>query len=524
MDSNDSKIKNYNTKEKAQSTRKLTKNNIPRPLKNTKCDKKNILKRKLSLKKNDNILLNLFSNSQKSLNKEVIQTNSNDYNKTSYPSSKNINNNFPKRKLTRAKTSFQKCEENEKGGISKTKRKKIKNLQLLIKLVDENEKIENEYCTNREFLKDYRDKMKFEKNKSDIHLYIPCITYNKNNIYFKKQYSMIKKKFNCTKNNSHKYIPTFSLDRNNNNTFRFIYENNILFNKNFPKENSKYESSISLQKISKNKKNINIRKNKKANTFNLQISPYLINNNKFKKSITPREDSENNLYNNYNFSYTNSFNFNTELNMNNYNKIKQKIINNYSYSVKALSKSKSKEKIRKGKFIPLVNEIIKESSKIEKELKNNYKNSKDKDKNEKDKKKKINEIKNLTKRRKINIEALRKKLNLDKNYFEGNKKNNYFDIYDILIKNTNKMKKIVPKNGLNIIKEAANKIIYEDKKLHKDIIYYNNKLLGQFKENKKDKIFFKILEKQKQIENEIIGKPNNKKEQIIQQLKDDISE
>jgi hypothetical protein len=303
--------------------------------------------------------------------------------------------------------------------------------------------------------------------------------------------------------------------------------NNFLFNKNFPIENSKFESSISLQKIlaDRNMK-INARKKRKSNTYNLSISPYLVNNNKFNKQIIQREDSETNLFNNYNSSYMNSFNFNTELQNKYYYKKKDKIINNYSYSVKALTNSisRSKEKVKKNKIIPLVNEIIKESSKIEKDLKNNYKNSKEEEKKEKDQKKIIKEVKHLTKRRKINIDALRKKLNLEKHYFDTNKRNNYFDINDILIKNTNKMKKIVPKDGLNIIKETANKILYEDKKLHKDIIYYNNKLLGQFKENKRDKILNKILEKQKEIEKEIIGNPHNKNEQILQLLKDDILE
>ena len=117
---------------------------------------------------------------------------------------------------------------------------------------------------------------------------------------------------------------------------------------------------------------------------------------------------------------------------------------------------------------------------------------------------------------------LRKRLNLNQKDFDINKKNNYFDIYDILIKNTNKMKKIVPKNGIDIIIEAVNKIVYEDKKLHKNIIYYNNKLTGQFKENKRDRIFNKILDNQKKIKKEIIGKSNKKDDIIMHLLNDDI--
>ena len=86
------------------------------------------------------------------------------------------------------------------------------------------------------------------------------------------------------------------------------------------------------------------------------------------------------------------------------------------------------------------------------------------------------------------------------------------------------MKKIVDKNGIKLIKEVANKIIYEDKMLHKDIYYYNNKYLGHFMENKRDKMFHKIFEKRKQIKKEIIGKPKTLKEKMLQFLKDDILE
>ena len=61
------------------------------------------------------------------------------------------------------------------------------------------------------------------------------------------------------------------------------------------------------------------------------------------------------------------------------------------------------------------------------------------------------------------------------------------------------------KQLIKLIKEAANKIIYEDKMMHKDIYYYNNKYLGHFMENKRDKMFNKIFEKRKQIKKEIIG-------------------
>jgi hypothetical protein len=171
----------------------------------------------------------------------------------------------------------------------------------------------------------------------------------------------------------------------------------------------------------------------------------------------------------------------------------------------------------------LVNKIIEESSKIEEGIKTNYKKDNEAEKS-KDKKKTINEIKNLTKKRKLNIDQLRKRLKLDEKCFEGNKKNCCFDLYEILNKNTNNMKKIVDKNGIKLIKEVANKIMYEDKMLHKDIYYYNNKFLGEFMENKRDKIFNKIFEKQKQIKKEIIGKPKTLKEKMFQFLKDDILE
>ena len=459
---NSNKYINYitNTKEKSQFSKKLNKKKMPKPLIDTYNYHKQFSKNKLSLK-SDCFLLKKHSNSQKSIKKESIQRDINKNNvHTQTPNhSKIINGEFPKRQLTRAMTCFQKCGKEE--GLSQIKKKKVKNLELLIKLIDENEKIENEINSNRDYIKINKDNnIIVEKNKSDMNLYVPCTTYNKNNIYFNKHYNLIKKKFNATKTNSNKFIPFLSDKSNNMNIFRCIYDNkksnnnNIMFNQNFPKENTKYETSISLQKILIDKKNYkHDRKKRKSHTYNLSLSPYLNNNNKYGNLMSPRRDVENNIYNYYNInsSYMNSFNFNTELNNKIYNEKKDKIINNYSNSVKALTNSiiRSKEKINKITFMPLVNEIIKESSKIEKELKNNYKNSKDKEKKEKDKKKKIKEVKKLTKRRKINIDALRQQLNLDKNHFDVNKKNSCFDINDILIKNTNKMKKILPKDGLS---------------------------------------------------------------------------
>ena len=52
--------------------------------------------------------------------------------------------------------------------------------------------------------------------------------------------------------------------------------------------------------------------------------------------------------------------------------------------------------------------------------------------------------------------------------------------------------------------------------LHKDSYYYNNKYLGHFMENKRDKMFNKIFEKPKQIKMEIIGKPKTLKEKKLQ--------
>ena len=496
-------------------SKKFGKNSIPKPLKKQKTNKINISNRKLFFSRNENYLLNKYSNSQKSTSRTDINKINITNNEPSFPSSKIVNNDFPKRKLSRAKTFQEQFENNEKKEkISKIKQKKIKNLELFIKLIDENEKIENEFYNNGDNINNYRKKINFKRNKSDVGIYKPCITYNKKNIYYNKKYSLIRKKIEQIKNNSYKYILTNPSVIENINR---IESQKIL----------KDNSSKLINKVSNNKVNYNARRKKRSNTMNLNIIfPY---NNFHNEQVTSKKLINNNNLLDININNTFSKKiFNTELNIDNISKLKlinMKRMDKYSNSVKSLygsSNSKSKEKITNKKIFPLVNKILEESSKIEKNLK--YDLGKINDSKEKDKKKEINEVKKLTKRKKINIDTLRKRLNLNKKYYEGTKKNKYFDINDIMIKNINKMKKIVPKNGMNIITEAANKIIYEDKILHKDIIYYNNKFLKHYKENKKDKIFNNIFEKQNQIKKEIIGKTNNQNEKFVNLLKEDFME
>ena len=527
-------IQNYNIKTNhKKSSKQFKKNSIPKPLKKIKSNKNEIIKyskRKLNLSRNENYLLKKYANSNTSNSKtDLIKVNINTYNKTSELSEKFKNIVFPVRKLSRARTFFESGDKEENELILKLKRKKLKNLQLLIKLADENEKIENEYYKNGDDAKNFRNRIKFERNKSEINLYKPCVTYNKNNIYFQKKYDLIKHKFNFSKFNnsiSNKYNKANSLEKELSSCG---LDSNII---------TKNKSSNLLQKVLSFKNiNLPIRKNKKAKSLYLtNLSPQnkIINNH-----ATSRESSENNLLETYNSSYMNSFNQELHNNIDTTKKncSNQKAKYKYSFSssnsVKALSnfsksKSKSRDKNKRRKLsnkniFPLVNKIIEESSKIEEGIKTNYKKDNEAEK-AKDKKKEINEVKNLTKKRKLNIDQLRKRLKLDEKYFDGNKKNCCFDLYEILNKNTDKMKKIVDKNGIKLIKEAANKIIYEDKMLHKDIYYYNNKFLGQFMENKRDKMFNKIFEKQKQIKKEIIGNPKTLKEKMFQFLKDDILE
>ena len=130
-----------------------------------------------------------YANSYTSNSKtDLIKVNINAYNKTSELSEKFKNIVIPVRKLSRARTFFENGYKEENELILKLKRKKLKNLKLLIKLADENEKIENEYYKNGDDAKNFKDKIKFERNKSEINLYAACETYNKNNTYFQKKY------------------------------------------------------------------------------------------------------------------------------------------------------------------------------------------------------------------------------------------------------------------------------------------------------------------------------------------------
>lgn len=211
-------------------SKKFEKNSIPKPMKKEKEEyhKKSLSKRKLSFTRNDNYLLNKYSNSnyQKSSSKTDLIKNLTNYNETS----KIIDNEVSKRKLGKAKTAFLKFEDmNRKEGILKIKRKKVKNLQLLIKLVDENEKIEKEYYSNENKLKNFRQKIKFERNKSDFGLYIPSVTYNKKNIYFNKKYDLIQNKFNSVNKNTNKYIQTYSSEKRKSKEIDNYNDINIFF-------------------------------------------------------------------------------------------------------------------------------------------------------------------------------------------------------------------------------------------------------------------------------------------------------
>ena len=342
----------------------LKRKSIPKPLITEKPTRDYISKRKLSFIRNKNILLNKYSNSQKS-NSKTDMINIKNYNETS---PRIIKNEFPKRKLNRAKTFLDKIINNEKReGIYKKKRKKVKNLELLIKLVDENEKIEKEFYSNDENIKNGQNTIKFERNKSDERLFIPSVTYNKKDIYYNKKYDLIQKNYEHINNHSYKNIST------NSNVQKNI---NIKGNHNFPKnEHLKYNSSL-IKKIEKNKINLPIRKKKKSFPRNLNDkSPYnMVNINSINKQIM----LSNKLIDNYLLKVNNTFSynfFNTEINNENEN-----YMNKNSSSVKTFYyfvNAKSKEKIRKNKILPLLNKIIEESSKIEKDLKNKYKNLND---------------------------------------------------------------------------------------------------------------------------------------------------
>ena len=280
--------------------------------------------RKLNLSRNENYLLKKYANSNTSNSKtDLIKVNINTYNKTSELSEKFKNIVFPVRKLSRARTFFESGDKEENELISKLKRKKLRNLQLLVKLADENEKIENEYYKNGDDAKNIRDKIKFARNKSEINLYAPCVTYNKNNIFFQKKYDLISNKFNISKfNNSinNKYNKANSLEKELSSCA--IDSNNI---------NTKNNSSNLLQKVLSFKNlNLPIRKNKRAKSLylnNLSSKNNIINNH-----VTSRESSENNILETYNSSYMNSFN--TEL-QNNIDKTKEKCSNQktkYKYS------------------------------------------------------------------------------------------------------------------------------------------------------------------------------------------------
>jgi hypothetical protein len=181
---------------------------------------------------------------------------------------KNINNNNKNILKTNA-------EELNKNMMYFNKMKKLENLKLFFNLLDTHKKTQYE-----EYIDPIKSKKNFIRAKNyNFHLYMPCITYNKNNLFFSKKYKLI---------------------------FDKMHKNNIVY------KNRNIISNSEENMLSSYSTNYSRAKNKIRNSF--LIKKKLVKINSDNLFLHKANIDKNKLIN----LYTNNFKPNKNINVNNF--------------------------------------------------------------------------------------------------------------------------------------------------------------------------------------------------------------
>jgi len=434
------------------------------------------------------------------------------------------------------------------------KMKKLDNLKLFFKLLDTHKKTQYE-----EYIDPIKSNKNFIRTKNyHFNSYKPCITYNKNNLFFSKKYKLIFDKMhrnnniyknsnfisNSEENMLSSYSTNYSRAKNKirssflikknlvkfNSDKLFLHKANIdknklinLYTNNF-KQNKIFITnnldSLSDDKNISNNKNIAYSSNKRNinnNSNNLEVDVKNINSNSrpqisLSNNITKIEENKKYTQNETeDMGETSTFSFNSNINnLKLYrNSIKNATINNYS---KNLSKKlpKKNNKI----LIKMLSESLKKCKKFNNILKMNYIN---KEKEEEEKEREL--IKHLIKKKKTDLSLLVKELNL---YYKKYK----IDLEELVTNNVYKLKRNLQNiTQLKLLNKVANMVILEDKILSKEVILESalaRKLKKRIK-SKSEREFELTIKKRKELKNNLLkNKEKNDDEQIKGYLRDEI--
>jgi len=441
-----------------------------------------------------------------------------------------------------------------KNMIYMNKMKKLDNLKLFFKLLDTHKKTQYE---------DYIDPIKSKKNfirakNYNFNIYEPCITYNKNNLFFSKKYKLIFDKMNRNNNiyknsnfisNSEEnmlssYSTNYSRAKNKlRNSFLIkkklvkinsdklflhkanidknklinLYTNNFKPNKNIVANNF---DSLTDDKTSNNSKNNQYPYNKKNinnNSRNLEVAGKSLNSNygpqiSLSNFITKIDENKKYTQNETeDMGETSTFSLNSNINnLKLYkNSINNRAINNYSQNI-----NKKFPKRNNKILIKMLSESLKKCKKFNNILKINYIN---KEKEEEEKEREL--IKHLIKKKKTDLSLLAKELNL-------NYKKYKIDIEELVTNNVYKLKRNLQNiTQLKLLSKVANRVILEDKILSKEVILESalaRKLKKRIK-SKSEREFELTILKRKELKNNLLkNKEKNDDEQIKGYLKNEI--
>ena len=441
-----------------------------------------------------------------------------------------------------------------KNMIYMNKMKKLDNLKLFFNLLDTHKKTQYE-----EYIDPIKSKKNFIRTKNNnFNLYEPCITYNKNNLFFSKKYKLIFDKMNRNNNinknsnfitNSEEnvlssYSTNYSRAKNKirnsflikkklvkiNSDNLFLHKENIdknklinLYTSNFkPNKNFIVNNfdSLSDDKITNNSKNFAYSYNKKNinnNNRNLEIEGKNLNsNNRIQISLSnyKTQIEENKKFtHNETEDMGEASTFSVKSNINNLklynNNIKNRTINNYSKNL-----NKKFPKRNKKILIKMLSESLKKCKNFNNILKINYIN---KEKEEEEKEREL--IKHLIKKKKTNLSLLVKELNLDYKKYK-------IDLEELVTNNVFKLKRNLQNIAqLKLLNKVANRVILEDKILSKEVILESalaRKLRKRIK-SKSEREFELTIKKRKELKNNLLkNKEKNDDEQIKGYLIDEI--
>lgn len=509
--------------------------------------------------KKQNTLKNMNNSFQKNKNKNNkdknykrqlthISTNNTNKNKTYKNIMEKIKDNNNNNNKNILKTN---AEELRKNMIYMNKMKKLDNLKLFFNLLDTHKKTQFE-----EYIDPIKSKKNFIRAKNyNYNLYEPCITYNKNNLFFSKKYKLIFDKMhrnnniyknsNFISNSEENMLSSYSTNYTRaKNKIRSSY----LFKKKLVKINSDklflHKANIDKNKLINLYTNCKPNKNIIANNFNSLSDDKIFNNSKNianlynKKNINSRnwEVDEKNLNSNNrpqislsniitkieenkkfaqneteDMGETSTFSLNSNINsLKLYkNSIKNMTINNYSHNL-----NKKFPKRNNKILIKMLSASLKKCKKFNNDLKINYIN---KEKEEEEKERGI--IKHLIKKKKTDLPLLVKELNL-------NYKKYKIDLEELVTNNVYKLKRNLQNiTQLKLLNKVANRVILEDKILSKEVIL-ESALARKLKKRIKSKseIEFELtIKKRKELKNNLLkNKEKNDDEQIKGYLMNEI--